>query len=398
MLEDNNLVRVLASCETMGGATTVCSDKTGTLTQNKMTVVSGLLGLRLEFEEESGIKKVLSRLQSSVEPLISMASVPHDLLPEGSKSMSRKEYLNLLNEGNAVNATAFEEKDANGKVLFIGSKTETALLEWSRKLGLANFMQVRHDAESSIVQVFPFSSDRKNMTTVLKRHNEQGQLVYRVYTKGASEIVLKFCKDIVVIAGDSMGFIVTPLNEQIRKRLLLTISKYAEQSLRTICVAYFDMTEDEYKRVIGEDNGSQSTGNYEEIQAEITKRLEKHIQMNLILLAIVGIEDPLREGVADAVAQCQKAGVFVRMVTGDNITTARAIATKCGIYMKGGIVMEGKVFRQLPKPEMIEILPRLQVLARSSPLDKQILVQTLKEMGETVAVTGDGKYDDYDIL
>src|SRR5690606_5674873 len=95
----------------------------------------------------------------------------------------------------------------------------------------------------------------------------------------------------------------------------------------------------------------------------------------------------------DAVADCIKAGIFVRMVTGDNIVTARAIATECGIYTPGGVVMEGPRFRQLTKAQMDQVIPRLQVLARSSPEDKRILVKRLKELGETVAVTGDGTND-----
>lgn len=113
----------------------------------------------------------------------------------------------------------------------------------------------------------------------------------------------------------------------------------------------------------------------------------------MTLIAIVGIEDPLREGVRTAVANCHKAGVAVKMCTGDNVLTARSIASQCGIFTAGGIVMEGPVFRTLDDHDMKEVLPRLQVLARSSPEDKQILVEKLKEIGELVGVTGDGTND-----
>jgi Ca2+-transporting ATPase len=108
----------------------------------------------------------------------------------------------------------------------------------------------------------------------------------------------------------------------------------------------------------------------------------------LILMGLFGILDPLRPEVPDAVKICQRAGIVVRMVTGDNIATARAIAKSCGILTETGIVLEGPAFRKLPEPEMMKILPNLQVLARSSPLDKQVLVNALKKLGETVAVTG----------
>ena len=113
----------------------------------------------------------------------------------------------------------------------------------------------------------------------------------------------------------------------------------------------------------------------------------------LVLIGITGIEDPLREGVRDAVAKCHRAGVTVKMCTGDNVLTARSIATQCGIFTKGGIIMEGPVFRRLNQQDRMEIVPRLQVLARSSPEDKKILVETLKKIGEIVSVTGDGTND-----
>jgi P-type Ca2+ transporter type 2C len=113
----------------------------------------------------------------------------------------------------------------------------------------------------------------------------------------------------------------------------------------------------------------------------------------MIFLGVVGIQDPLRPGVTEAVHQCQGAGVFVRMVTGDNIMTAKAIASECGIYTAGGIAMEGPVFRKLGSKQLMQVIPRLQVLARSSPEDKKLLVKQLKKQGETVAVTGDGTND-----
>src|SRR5271154_414216 len=104
---------------------------------------------------------------------------------------------------------------------------------------------------------------------------------------------------------------------------------------------------------------------------------------DLTLIGIMGIEDPLREGVRNAVAKCHRAGVTVKMCTGDNVLTARSIASQCGIFTKGGIIMEGPVFRRLSQQDRIEIVPRLQVLARSSPEDKKILVETLKRIGDT---------------
>jgi Ca2+-transporting ATPase len=117
------------------------------------------------------------------------------------------------------------------------------------------------------------------------------------------------------------------------------------------------------------------------------------LYQDLTLVAITGIEDPLRPGVAEAVEMCRKAGVSVKMCTGDNVLTARSIASQCGIYTPGGIIMEGPVFRGLDEKDRVDVVPRLQVLARSSPEDKKVLVETLKSLGETVGVTGDGTND-----
>jgi Ca2+-transporting ATPase len=124
----------------------------------------------------------------------------------------------------------------------------------------------------------------------------------------------------------------------------------------------------------------------EDVPFELTSR-------NLTLIGVVGIEDPLRPGVAQAVAECQGASVAVKMCTGDNVLTARSISRQCGIFTPGGIIMEGPVFRKLSDADRLEIVPRLQILARSSPEDKKLLVKTLKSMGEVVGVTGDGTND-----
>jgi Ca2+-transporting ATPase len=117
------------------------------------------------------------------------------------------------------------------------------------------------------------------------------------------------------------------------------------------------------------------------------------IAKELTLISVAGIEDPLRTGVREAVQQCHRAGVAIKMCTGDNVLTARSIANQCGIFTPGGIVMEGPVFRKLSPADRNEIVPRLQILARSSPEDKKLLVQTLKDQGEVVGVTGDGTND-----
>ncbi|KAI8818278.1 uncharacterized protein EV422DRAFT_176948 [Fimicolochytrium jonesii] len=356
MLADKNLVRHLSACETMGNATTICSDKTGTLTLNRMTVTSCLIGDH-EFHKED--------------------------LPGKLKDMynERKELLQFMTLGVNINSTASEGKNKDGETVFNGSKTEIALLNLTKGLGFP--YQPDRD-NTKVVDLQPFSSERKRMSAVIElAHNAEfeaktgithGPSVtngkrYWVHVKGASEIVLRICDSYVDEHGTTQ-----PLTDKVRQRYEQLIDSYAKQALRTICAAFKPTAH----------------------SGETTERKEGEgmdDEEGLTLYAIFGIQDPVRPEVPGAVKQCMDAGIRVRMVTGDNIATAKAIATECKIYTEGGIVMEGPAFRKLSEEQMDEMLPRLQVLARSSPLDKQILVRALKRLGETVAVTGDGTND-----
>jgi Ca2+-transporting ATPase len=277
-----------------------------------------------------------------------------------------------LKDSISLNSTAFEG-DVEGVKTFIGSKTETALLLFAKEfLGMESVGQERSNAK--IVQLIPFDSSRKCMGVVVQL--DKGQ--YRLYVKGASEILLEKCT--AIIRDPTKEPASSHMTDDNRQTLTNLIDNYASRSLRTIAMIYrdFDKWPPRGARTV---DGEGSEAVFEDIFTE------------MVLLSIVGIQDPLRAGVTEAVATCQRAGVVVRMVTGDNMITARAIATECGIYTKGGLIMEGPAFRKLSKTEMDQMIPRLQVLARSSPKDKQILVRRLKELGETVAVTGDGTND-----
>ncbi|KAJ4151814.1 plasma membrane calcium [Fusarium oxysporum] len=315
LLKENNLVRVLRACETMGNATCICSDKTGTLLQ----------------------------------PAVSVPPASPPTSPPGHPT-SPPETRKLITQSVAINSTAFEGTN-EGDAAFIGSKTETALLQLAKDhLGMQSLSEAR--ANEQIVLIEPFNSVKKYMLAVIKV-----QAGYRVLIKGASEIMVSFCS---TEANPTTGA-VEPLD---RKAADDAIMAFARKSLRTIGLVYKDFEEMPDLENLGD----------------------------LTLLGIVGIQDPVREGVPQAVQNARRAGVVTRMVTGDNLVTARAIATECGIFTDG-IVMEGPDFRKLSEEELDKIIPRLQVLARSSPDDKRILVTRLKVLGETVAVTGDGTND-----
>ncbi|KAI4865938.1 calcium-translocating P-type ATPase [Hypoxylon rubiginosum] len=356
MVKDNNLVRHLKACEVMGNATTICSDKTGTLTQNKMTVVAGTIGTTHRFGSGKSADGNVHEEPSEKEFASALAEGTQEIL---LKSIS-------------LNSTAFEG-EVEGVKTFIGSKTETSLLEYAKAyLGMGPVSEERSNAKT--LQLIPFDSGRKCMGIVVQLENGTA----RLYVKGASEIMLRKCSSIVRDpTRDTTNAPITVDDKEVIKDL---IENYATRSLRTIGIVYRDFERWPPR------NAKRAEGDQNEVVFE-------DIFTNMTFFGMVGIQDPLREGVPEAVRQCQRAGVIVRMVTGDNKLTAKAIATECGILQGDGLVMEGPEFRNLSKFHQNEIIPRLRVLARSSPEDKRILVRRLKDMGETVAVTGDGTND-----
>lgn len=374
MLKDHNLVRLLKACETMGNATTICSDKTGTLTQNKMSIVAGVLGSSSRFGDKKTPESSATTSPDSPTKgtLASSESDGQDVSISHLVSTLTDDFKQLLMQSIAVNSTAFEG-EMDGHEAFVGSKTETSLLSFARDyLAMGPVNEERSNA--NIIQMVPFDSGRKCMAAVVKLGTSQ----YRMFVKGASEIMLGKCSKI--IKDPTKGVAETLISHENMETLTDIITTFASRSLRTIGLIYRDFEQWPPRGAPTQEDDP---------KLAVFDKIFK----DMVFLGIVGIQDPLRIGVADAVLACQKAGVFVRMVTGDNLLTAKAIAAECGIFTPGGLVMEGPHFRKLDRREMAEIIPKLQVLARSSPDDKRILVKWLKELGETVAVTGDGTND-----
>ncbi|XP_042351770.1 plasma membrane calcium-transporting ATPase 1-like [Plectropomus leopardus] len=352
MMKDNNLVRHLDACETMGNATAICSDKTGTLTLNRMTVVQAYIAARY-----------------------------YKKLPQPDQIPAS--VLDLLVQGIGVNCAytskVMPPEKEGGLPRQIGNKTECALLGFSLDLR-RDYQTIRNEIpEEKLFKVYTFNSVRKSMSTVLKNHDGS----YRMFVKGASEILLRKCCKILMANGQPKGFKPRDRDDLVKK----VIEPMASEGLRTICLAYRD-----FPTTDGEPDWED----------------EAHILTGLTCIGVVGIEDPVRPEVPDAIRKCQRAGITVRMVTGDNINTARAIATKCGILQPGDdfLCMEGKEFNRRIRNELGEIeqeridkiWPKLRVLARSSPTDKHTLVKgiidsTVLEQRQVVAVTGDGTND-----
>ncbi|KAF6161744.1 hypothetical protein GIB67_013821 [Kingdonia uniflora] len=337
MMADKALVRRLSACETMGSATTICSDKTGTLTLNQMTIVETYVGGK------------------KIDP------------PENTSLLSPT-ISSLLKEGIAQNSTGSVFTSEAGEVEISGSPTEKAILSWGVKIGM-KFEEVR--LQSSILHVFPFNSEKKRGGLAVQLPNSE----VHIHWKGAAEIVLASCTEYLDLDGSSK-----PMSEEKVLYFKKAIEDMAENSLRCVAIAFkhFD---------------SESVPKDEE-------QLSHWVlpEDNLVLLAIVGIKDPCRPGVKDAVQLCTNAGVKVRMVTGDNLQTAKAIALECGILSSNADatepnVIEGKVFRAMSEAQREEIAGKISVMGRSSPNDKLLLVKALKRRGHVVAVTGDGTND-----
>ncbi|XP_051961932.1 plasma membrane calcium-transporting ATPase 3-like isoform X1 [Xyrauchen texanus] len=351
MMKDNNLVRHLDACETMGNATAICSDKTGTLTTNRMTVVQAFLNDQhfREIPDPSQINP------NTLEMIVNAISI------------------------NCAYTSKIMPPDVEGGLpKQVGNKTECGLLGFL--LGLKrDYVPVREQIpEEKLYKVYTFNSVRKSMSTVVQMPDGS----FRLYSKGASEILLKKCSGILGANGEPRSFRPRDRDEMVKK----VIEPMACEGLRTICIGYRDLA----------CNPEPDWDNEAEIVTDLT------------CIAVVGIEDPVRPEVPDAIRKCQRAGITVRMVTGDNINTARAIAAKCGIIQPGDdfLCLDGKEFNRRIRNEKGEveqeridkIWPKLRVLARSSPTDKHTLVKgiidsTVLEQRQVVAVTGDGTND-----
>lgn len=301
LMNDKALVRHLSACETMGSAGTICTDKTGTLTTNHMVV-----------------DKIWA---SEVSKSVTDSSSLEDLASAVSPAT-----LSLLLQGIFENTSAEVVNEKDGKQTVLGTPTERAIFEFGLKLeGLG-----AEDRTCTKVKVEPFNSVKKKMAVLVSLHDGGS---YRWFTKGASEIVVEMCD--MMIDGDGNS---VPLSEAQRKIVLDTINSFASDALRTLCLAYKDVDglDDD------DDDADSPTSGF-------------------TLICIFGIKDPLRPGVKDAVEACKSAGIVVRMVTGDNINTAKAIAKECGILTDGDLAIEGPEFRSKSPEEMRDIIPKIRV-------------------------------------
>lgn len=353
MAEENNLVRHLQACETMGGATNICSDKTGTLTQNKMTVMEAWIGGKIVSNE-----------------------------PQGWKPGS-EQYWHILKVGISLNSTALRQViEVDGKptneTKVVGYPTEMALLDHCEKIAGStdSYKAERLAWEPNKVVTIPFSSETKRMTSVYYIPELD---VLRVFCKGAPDRLIADTTHI--LSQDGSLKVATDADRQMLEDVY---KDFASKAYRTLLVAYVDYPA---ARFLYNPEGA-ITGDRFRVNVR-----DDALDRQLITLALYGVEDPVRPEVPDAVAQCLMAGITVRMVTGDVKETAAKIAEQCGILTKKGLCITGAEFRAMTDDQVDRIIPQLQVMARSQPSDKYRLVQRLRALDQIVAVTGDGTND-----
>lgn len=362
MTRANSLVRQLVACETIGSATVICSDKTGTLTQNKMQVV------RLFFDGTMHDRNTADWLA-----------------PEKDRPWPRDgKPIDWIALNAAINSTANLEKK-EGKLITVGNSTEGSLLHWLHEAGL-EYQQIRLQFDP-LYQIH-FSSERKRMTTVV---HYGGKLIALV--KGAPEWVIDNSTHYQTADGA-----VRPWTAETRTAVAVALKDSASQAMRTLAFGYAVLP-------------VETPHDEDELHAR-----RDALESNLVFAGFVAIRDPLREDVKDAVDQCRKAGIEVKMITGDNVETARAIAFDIGLVEQrdaaidtdAAAILTSTRFNELHEryksakqanPDGDEVrrirdqLTSLRVLARARPLDKYKMVELLQEKNEVVAMTGDGTND-----
>lgn len=310
MAKKNSIIRKLPAVETLGSSSVICSDKTGTLTQNKMTVTE--------------VRNCFGRANSS----------------------ERKFILEL-----GTMCTDTTEERINGMLGFVGEATEVAISNAAMEAGVSK--SFLYD-EMKRINDIPFDSKRKMMTTIHKYGNK-----YRIITKGAPDVLLKRCSN--CYSGGQIVPIFSKKDDIIEQN-----NQMAEKALRVIAVAYKDVEK------------------LPEMQ---------EIEKNLIFCGLIGMIDPPREGVKEAVRTCRRAGIKTVMITGDHLQTAKTIAKELGILKRGDLAIDGETLERMSQHELEQNIMDYSVFARVSPEHKVRIVKAFQSTGAVVAMTGDGVND-----
>ena len=360
MSRENALVKKMIACETIGCVNIICSDKTGTLTENKMTVQKIYAGGRLLDPEdlafpaktpaEASLQPEETRTAREADAPVAVAAAsdyPDPRIasaPADAPSAIDRETARALLRNYCINSNA-DITWEDGSWTFIGNPTECALLAAAHKAG-SDYQQLRKEAD--IVRIFPFSSQNKDMSTIV---NEDGRLM--LYTKGNPEKILSLCSNV---------------SAEETAHIQKLMENFQDKAGRLLAFAHKEL-------------------------ACFNGEKQQELEQDLHYDGFVAISDPLSPDVYDSIRDCRRAGIEVKMLTGDNIRTARAIAEELHMLEDGHLAVEASEIESMSDEELKKALPDISVIARSTPLVKMRVVKILKEEKNVVAVTGDGIND-----
>ncbi len=360
MSRENALVKKMIACETIGCVNIICSDKTGTLTENKMTVQKIYAGGRLLDPEDLAFpaktpaeaslqpEEARTAREADVPAAVAAASDSPDpriaSAPADAPSAIDRETARALLRNYCINSNADITRE-DGSWTFIGNPTECALLAAAHKAG-SDYQQLRKEAD--IVRIFPFSSQNKDMSTIV---NENGRLM--LYTKGNPEKILSLCSNV---------------SAEETAHIQKLMENFQDKAGRLLAFAHKEL-------------------------ACFNGEKQQELEQDLHYDGFVAISDPLSPDVYDSIRDCRHAGIEVKMLTGDNIRTARAIAEELHMLQDGHLAVEAAEIGSMSDEELKKELPKISVIARSTPLIKMRVVKLLKEEKNVVAVTGDGIND-----
>ena len=360
MAKHNAIVKKLSSVETLGSASVICSDKTGTLTRNEMTVE--------RIVTPSGEVQLTG---TGYEPKGKMLGMGGDAIEESAPVNA--EALRTIAVGAFANDGDLRQNDA-GQWEIVGDPTEVSLVVASRKIKADRAL-----GKLDRVAEVPFTSERKRMAVIGKDSSDNGNL--SVYAKGAPDVLLGYCTRIAV--GDA----VRPMTEGDRQEILATVERLSGEAYRTLGEAY---------RPLGTTSLADIPGIKTNAAGQVTDISEQSdvIERDLIWAGMVGIIDPPRTEVRDSVAEAHRAGIRTVMITGDHPLTAARIASDLGIIEKGGKALTGDQLDAMPDEAAFDkATSEVFVYARVAPEHKLKIVESLQRQGNIAAMTGDGVND-----
>ncbi len=356
LVKKNMLVKQLPAAESLGDVTVICSDKTGTITKNQMTVtkifcseeieVSGI-GYNPEGKFMAAGKEInFTKIKDKLE-LVLRAGV----LCNNAKLIIKKE-----NRHKKENKEELE----NIKDIFeiIGDPTEGSLIVLGKKAGIDSQELQKN---FTFLQELPFDSERKQMSVIYENKNEKKK---EAYIKGAPDFILEECTHIF----DENTGKIRKINSKDKKRILEKNNYFAEQALRVLAIAY-------------------------KYVSKLKQYNIDNVEKEMVFLGLVGMMDPPREEVKEAIQKCSEAGIKVMIITGDHSITTKAIAKQIGLMKQDSIVLEGKDIDKMSDGELENVIDKIAIIARAMPIQKLRIVEILQKKGEIVAMTGDGVND-----